>query len=200
MSRINIVLCFILLLFLACGDSKFQNKSSKENTISEIINDSDSARIAPKETVCEDCDQIFLNFPNDPLSFEKLYGYPHGSRQFQDYDDIQALFDCLNNCYKEEILINVIKLSASIQYDVDAPTYIRSGLTKILKNDKSNFVDIYRQIDCNVFRSHIKYLFSGVENTDFIEELKVLLESIEIDDACKKKVIQNIPNMIETDH
>jgi hypothetical protein len=197
MYKINIIFYFIVVL-IACGDSIIKQESQKKNAIGEIINDTN--KIDSKNTICEDCDKIFLKFPLDSFTFERLYGYPYGTRQAQDYEDIELFFNCLHNCFNEEILINVVELSASIDFEADGPFYLQSGLTKFLKEDKSKMVDIYSKIECNVFRSHIEFLFSGVENTDFIEELKESLESIELDDPCKRKVIQNMQNMIESDH
>jgi hypothetical protein len=193
----RLILIIIALNFQSCAEQKKQTISvTSENEISKPTNiSSNSSGVDP----CKECDIINKSIPVDSFSFEKLFGYPNGTRQEQAYDDIQLYFKCLNECYKSENLIKLIKLSATIKYDADGPSHVQSNLQRYIKKNKELITELYNEIECNIFKKHLKFLFEGIDSGS-VNELNKVFNSLGLKDSCKSKAIGEIPKMISHEH
>jgi hypothetical protein len=190
-----IIQSIIILTLLSCKNKP----SSKESNI--IAVDTTTQSIPPKKVdPCVACIDKLKAFPNDSITFERLYGYPNGTRQDQAYDDIELIFKCVNNCINNENVINLIKLSSVIKYDADGPSYLQNNLHEYIKNNKEIIEGLYDGIDCSTFKAHLMFLFEGLENSQYIAELEDVFNSLDVKDKCKSGAIKEIPSKMSHDH
>ncbi|MEL7119638.1 MAG: hypothetical protein AAFO07_09360 [Bacteroidota bacterium] len=138
---------------------------------------------------CTNCDSIYNVFPQDSISFEELYSYPNGLRENEVYKDIDDYFRCLRICYDYSKLMAIVNLGCLIKYDVDGPFYVQDNIKQYLKNNKDTASKLYMDLPCDKFTKHVEFLYAGVENTKFTDELCSWLSSIILKDECKKEVV-----------
>jgi len=192
-------LIYILIFCVSCVNSSNDNLR-KTNAKYDVVK-KDTLEDIQKNDTCAKCNEFYLSFPKDSLSFENMYSLETGKKYHLADVEIEYFFSCLKECYKIEHLREVLKLSILIRFDADAPSYLQTSLINIVINNNESITPLYNEMPCKDFKKHIQFLFAGAESLDFIESFKNNLNSLELMHKCHKKAINEVISEINlNDH
>lgn len=197
--RYLLVLAILGLSVLGCRDkSKSVVVDSKPIIEGEV-------EAEAKEVVeidpCIRCDSTYNSFPEDSASFEKLYGYPDGLR-YDGYEDISELFACLDECFRYEVLLSVVKLQSSLEYNADATSHIRYSTSKFLMDQTKEAKRVLSKLSCSEFYRFIYFSFDRIARHDtFYSNFCKFLLDLQMEEPCKIEVLNNycVLKNVETD-
>lgn len=197
--RYLFVLAILGLSVLGCRDKpKTDVVDSKPITKEEV-------EVEVKEVVeidpCIRCDSTYNAFPKDSASFEKLYGYPDGLR-YDGYEDISELFTCLDECFRYEVLLSVVKLQSNLEYNADATSHIRHGTSELFMDQPKEAKRVLSKLSCSEFYRFFYFSFDRIARHDsFYSSFCKFLLDLQMEEPCKVEVLNNycVLKNVETD-
>lgn len=147
MGRFFIILFICCLLsFVSCVE-KVRSSSIEHLQVSNVFGGNEDTSNTNATELCNKCDSIYSIMPADSFAFEKLYGYPLGTRQHEVKGDFEDYFICLDICYNYDQLVSIVKLGSAIKYDADGPAFLQHQITKYLKENKGKALVLYNEIN-----------------------------------------------------
>lgn len=190
-QSVKFLFIFMLMTNLGCNDHQGHSSSSNQLHESDGFDlKEDSLHHSSAVEQCKKCDSIYQAIPKDSSDFEKLYGYPFGTRQHEVQSDFEGFFICLDICYDYHQLVSIVKLGSEIKYDADGPAFLQYHITEYLRENKDKALLLYTEINCIDFNSHVKFLFEGIpEHHPFLVDLCSFLQSMKIESECKRKIL-----------
>ncbi len=177
MKKLSLIVLSVSLLAIACKETERKN-------ISET-----APKVASEDGSCAKCDSIYRSFPKNVEDFDQLFGYPNGEL-YDGAEEIQQYFKCLDMCFKEVGLQEVINLGNELRFDADAPTHLQYHMTDFLMKNELEARTAYETLSCANFRRHISFLFESIHKHDsFHSDLCSFLASIKFTEKCKKETV-----------